>query len=170
MIARREITEILNEVDREYRKPRTTLRKSRYYSKLALIELCGWIEVTIDSIFEKQARRILSSSDLASFQNKLTNIFGFEYSSFRSLLIQLYGRQVTEKIEREIDPTVLQKMKASMKYLKPVRDVSAHTYIRKTAVMDAPSAIMGHFEDLYAGLEAFEVTLRKLNVVVKMRR
>jgi hypothetical protein len=49
MIIKGYIENTLKELDRLYNK-HTSLKKDIYYSKLAVIELCGWIEETCDAI------------------------------------------------------------------------------------------------------------------------
>ena len=61
MIAKSYITNSLNELDKLYNKA-ASQKKAIYFSKLALIELCGWIEETLDDIIQKHANRKLRNN------------------------------------------------------------------------------------------------------------
>ena len=56
MIARTYILDNLNKLDVRYRKA-ATLKDSLFYSKLAVLELCGWIEESMDDVILRCARR-----------------------------------------------------------------------------------------------------------------
>jgi hypothetical protein len=55
MITRSYITSSFKFLDRKYRKA-TTSKELFFYSKLAIFELCGWIEESMDDIILRCAR------------------------------------------------------------------------------------------------------------------
>ena len=59
MIARSYILTNLKTLDRKYNRA-TSTRDSLFYSKLAILELCGWIEESMDDIVLRCACRHLT--------------------------------------------------------------------------------------------------------------
>lgn len=57
MIVKGTIYKTLKDLDRLFTKE-TDPKKQLFYSKLALMELCGWIEVTMDNIVEGVYKKI----------------------------------------------------------------------------------------------------------------
>jgi len=141
-------------------------KNALFYSKLAILELCGWIEESMDDIVLKCAKRKLKNKpcfqELEIFVNK--KIHGFHYNNhFQSMLIQLIGRIQLEKIEKKIDPTAFHKFKSLLGQLKRSRDDEAHTHLKGvTRKIDAPSKTLKNFHNIYQGLICFENELRKL--------
>ena len=64
-----------------YTTPHALLRKRSLLSKLATLELCGWIEVSMDDIVIRMAKRLLSDPvDRATYESEFVNrVHGFDY-------------------------------------------------------------------------------------------
>ena len=60
MVNKGSISRNLRELDTRYNRKTRNLRDPLYYSKLALLELCGWIEVTMDGIVLDCAQKHLT--------------------------------------------------------------------------------------------------------------
>jgi len=146
-ISRTSIQRNLQSLDSLYNSA-TTPRKTLFYSKLAILELCGWIEETMDRMIRSCAKRTLrNQSNLESVEKIVVNTHGFEYNAhFRRMLIIVIGLHGVERIERHADPVKLQAMKSMLGTLKRPRDTAAHTHIVKvTTTMDAPSVTIRKF-------------------------
>ena len=96
-----------------------------FYSKLAILELCGWIEESMDDIAKSNANRYLKEKRNVDFIDdsiiKLTH--GFDYNNnFRIMLMQLVGIINIEKLEYKLDSTKFHIMKSTLGSLKDCRD------------------------------------------------
>lgn len=135
-----------------------------YYSKLALLELCGWIEISMDDIVLRCAKKKLREPNNIQFVNKsiIKRIHGFEYNQyFRVMLMQVIGIIALERIEKSINTSTFSLFQSTLNNLKTARDGHAHTYIKNiTIAIDAPSVTKGNFINVYNGLKAFEDKLR----------
>ena len=65
MIAYSYIENNLDQLDKRYVKSKTS-RDASYYSKLAILELCGWIEMSIDDCIVRSANRILKDTEIVN--------------------------------------------------------------------------------------------------------
>ncbi len=143
----------------------TAPQKSMFYAKLAILELCGWIEETMDRIVSSCAGRTLreQTNRKTVEDNTIRRTHGFEYNEhFRRMLIQVIGLRGVERMERRADATRLQALKSTLGALKPRRDVEAHTHlIAATRTIDAPSATLKNFQRVYDGLCEIDRVLRK---------
>ena len=162
MITKSYILENLKTLDRSYAKA-SSARKSLFYSKLAILELCGWIEESMDDVILRCARRHLKNNANVKFVRKeiVQRTYGFDYERhFRSMLIQLLGLINVEKIEKSVDQRKHIQLKATLKALKTVRDSEAHTHIKGvTRSINAPSATLNQFPALYDGLMEYDRTI-----------
>lgn len=59
----------LKSLNHKYNRSKTRADPA-YYSKLAIIELCGWIEISIDEMLEKHGK-ILSNKNLSDFKGQI---------------------------------------------------------------------------------------------------
>lgn len=146
----------------------TSAKKGLLYSKLAIIEFCGWIEMSMDDIVKRCATRNLSlPKNRKAVQNDIIDkTYGFEYERhFRKMLTHVVGLKNVEQIERRSDPMKLQRLKSALGALKQSRDSLAHTYLKDTAItLDAPSVTKARFTDVYDGLVELERVLATLQL------
>jgi len=164
MIAKTSIFQNLKRLNNLYNKSKN-VKQSLFFSKLAILELCGWIEESMDDIVHRFSMRNLRD---ASNKNYVENFiikrtYGFEYDRhFREMLISLIGIIYVEKLERKVNRTKFQNLKGTLESLKTYRDMEAHTHIKGiTKRLDAPSAIISKFFIIYDGLKDFEENLKK---------
>ena len=158
----------LRELNIRYNRRSRNLRDPLYYSKLSLIELCGWIEMTMDSIIMDCARaHMIDSQNLKYVEDAIVRkTYSFTYNShFRTMLIRVVGLVKVEELEGKFDPLKFHAMKSSLGNLKKQRDREAHTFIvDATQTVDAPSLIARHFENVYYGLNDIEKCVRRLSL------
>ena len=162
MIVKRQILVNLNALNRSYLKA-SSERESFFCSKLAILELCGWIEESMDDVVLRCAIRHLRKDANVNFVRKIIikRTYGFDYElNFRRMLIQLLGLINVEKIEKSVDQNKHIQLKATLKALKTVRDSEAHTHIKGvTRSINAPSATLNQFPALYDGLMEYDRTI-----------
>lgn len=167
MIAKSYIENNLKQLNRLYNDA-DTQKKELYYSKLAMLELCGWIEESMDDIAIKCANRILNERQNKTFvRDKVVKpIYGFEYKNhFRKMLMQVIGLVNIEKLERKVDPVKYARLISTLGTLKASRNGEAHTHIKGVArTIDAPSVTLHRFYLVYEGLKNFESELKAMNM------
>jgi len=141
-------------------------KEALFYSKLGILELCGWIEESMDDIVKNCGNRNLRNDDNLRFLEKeiIQKVHSFDYhNNFRKMLMQVIGLINLEKIESRVDQTKLGRMKATLNALKEQRDQVAHTHIKGiTLRIDAPSITKQRFVDVYEGLKNIEHELKRL--------
>ncbi len=168
MVNKTAIARNLRELHSRYNSRHRNSRDPLYYSKLYLIELCGWIEETMDSIV-----RDCSLSRLATANNRkhvesviVGRTYGFDYdTNFRNMLMRVLGLIKVEELESKLDQIKFDKMTFSLSTLQAQRNRAAHTYVKgATITVDAPSAVRGHFQNVYEGLKDIERCIRRLRI------
>ncbi|MBN1684692.1 MAG: hypothetical protein JW855_04585 [Gammaproteobacteria bacterium] len=141
-------------------------KETLFYSKLAILELCGWIEESMDEVVKKYAKRKLKNQSNIKFldDNIISRVHGFDYNDhFRKMLMQVVGIIKLEVIEKRLNQTKLDKMQAALRTLRNPRGELAHTHIKGTTLrIDSPSVIQQKFLDVYEGLKDIESKLKRL--------
>lgn len=164
MITRIYILDTLKMLDQKFKKS-TSQKESLFYSKLAILELCGWIEESMDDVVLRCARRHLKIRKNVNFLETeiVKRTSGFDYQNhFRRMLIQLIGLINVEKIEKIVDQNKRLKLMATLSALKKIRDSEAHTHIKGiTRNINAPSVTLNQFPALYGGLVEFDAVMRR---------
>jgi hypothetical protein len=164
MIAYSYIETNLDALDKSYLSSKSNKSKM-YLSKVATLELCGWIEVSIDDSIPRCSNRILKTKKSKdSVEDKVKNTYGFEYEKhFRSLITLLIGHFGFERIEKGIDAQIVANFKSELGNLKVARNSLAHTYTRGvTPHYDAPSVTKNRYQKVRAGLSEYDRMLRLL--------
>jgi hypothetical protein len=143
-------------------------RKGLYFAKLAILEVCGWIEESMDNIVLLYANRHLSDVQNTNYTRTeiIKRTTSFEYDRhFRLMLMRILGIIGLEKLEMRFDTTKFTNMRSSLSLLKQSRDQQAHTHIKGTTmVIDAPSVTERHFQNVYIGLKHIESLIRKVKI------
>ena len=168
MVNKATIVRNLSELDSRYNRRSHNPRDPLYFSKLALIELCGWIEVTMDGIIWDCARKhVRDPNNLKHVEDRvIQRTYSFTYNDhFRGMLTSVIGLANVERLERSFNPVKFDLMKSSLGTLKEERNRAAHTHIANaTQSLSAPSAIWAHFRYVYDGLKDVERCLRGLSI------
>lgn len=173
------ISDSLKRLNRLYQKIRDP-EVNLYCAKIAVIELCGWTEQTIDRMSLDLAKICLSSNrERTDYEKKVVEkTFGFEYEKhFKEMFVQIIGRKGFSEMEDYLDtkyPQVFQNFKSSIGALKPIRNQAAHTSIHQVSPSNkpansiaAPSSTLRHFENIRIGLFLIEKELKKRYVEFK---
>lgn len=167
MISRTEIFNNLKSLDVKYRKTSSS-KDTLFFSKLALLELCGWIEESMDDIVLRCANRKLKESQNKKFviDGVTGPVYGFEYKKhFRKMLIQLIGIINVERLEIKVDALKRDSLKSELGNLKEMRNKMAHTHIKGiTTHIDSPSITIRRFNVVYDGLKDFELIIRGMKL------
>lgn len=164
MIARSYISRNLDLINRSYLKA-SSQREAFFFSKLAILELCGWIEESMDDLVMRCAIRHLREPTNREYCKRdfVDRTYGFDYQkNFRFMLIRLLGLINVETIEARVDPTKLDSMTAALASLKGQRNTEAHTHLKGTIrTINAPSVTIAQLQPLYDGLREFDRVVRR---------
>jgi hypothetical protein len=136
------------------------------YAKLGVLELCGWIEESMDKIVIEASQRSLASQSHRSYIEKqiVKSVHGFEYDKhFKKMLIGVIGLKGVQEMEAQVDHALFDPMCGALNTLKPNRDSHSHTYLKGTTmVIDAPSVSIQHCQTIFKGLRDVENVLHRI--------
>jgi hypothetical protein len=162
MIAFSYIERNLKSLDARYNQSKS-IQDANFASKLAILELCGWIEESMDDCILRASIRVLRKPKSRAFvQDKVKRNFGFEYDRhFKSMIIALVGVWGYEKISKGITPATYISFSSELDTLKVTRNSLAHTYTKGVTVQyDAPSVTLARLKILKSGFQAYDSALR----------
>jgi len=167
MYAKTYIETTLKELDQLYNQA-TSQKKTIYFSKLALIELCGWIEESVDDILLRHStRRLKVVSNREYYREKVVEPnYGFQYKkNIRPMLIGAIGIVGVEKFEKKLEKkSQVTLLKTYLGNLREDRNQAAHTHLKGiTRRYNAPSHVIGDYRRISTVLDNFDVELRKIN-------
>lgn len=165
MISKSYIKQTLQDLDALYNKA-SSQKKAIYFSKLAVIELCGWIEETLDDIVLRHSVRSLKDAQNKTFyKDEIVGCtYGMKYKKhIRPMLISLLGLIGVEALEKELEKTSqITLLKSNLGNLIRVRNEAAHTHLKGvTRTYNAPSRTIGDFYRICVFLESIDNYLRK---------
>lgn len=164
MIQRATIDSNLVEIDRQYTAA-TSPQMATLLSKLAILDLCGWIEEAMDDVVKGCVTRKLNQQDgnyVTGEVIRKNSSFHYEYH-FRKLLAHIIGLHGVEVAESAADQSKLVLLASTLNSLVMIRNSLAHTHIQgATLRLDAPSVTMLRCRDVHDGLTDFENTLIRL--------
>ncbi len=168
MIKKNDISQNLKELNVLYNNASTN-KKKRFYSKLAVLELCGWLEDSMDKIvLDYCNKKICNTDNVDDFNIKVKNTYGFNYKdNFRPLIISLIGFKGIEKLETHIGQPNIDKLKSLLGTWKKHRNNLAHSYtnIKGTTpnISVTPSIAIDGFNNIYPILNNIEKQIKKIH-------
>jgi hypothetical protein len=163
MVIKKYIQETIKKLDRHYNS--TPTAEATFYSKLAIIELCGWIEFSMDNIAEGFATKKLKTTPYKDiFKSLKDKNYGFEYKgNFRKMLYQTIGLHNMEKIETRMNRSgAITILEAELNILKSLRNDAAHTYIDATKTYQSPSVTKAQLDKVYPILKEFSLLIKRV--------
>lgn len=162
MITKAHIEKSLKALNREFIQSKKL--DPQYFCKLATLELCGWIEISMDDILLSTANRLIKDvKEVARFEKEVVRRnSGFQYEwHFKNMAVHLVGVVGWKKLENKINRTKLVTLKIELENLKNIRDSLAHTYMDgKRPSIDAPSVQIVRYNKIYIGLKDVEYHFR----------
>jgi hypothetical protein len=165
MILRKEIYPKLERVNALYLGSSTSISDQIFYSKGSLIELCGWIEDSLDLIAMRAVKGLIVTASYTQIATSIVgNVYGFDYKKyFRPLMISMIGVFDMENIENKLGAEISQ-LTAILDRLKKYRGAAAHSL--KTPSLgpySSPSIIIQDFKVIYPILVKLYSTVIKYN-------
>lgn len=166
MIPKEPIETLMGELEILYDAPADSTHKD-LYSKLALIELCGWLEISMDKIVgDYSTTHLVEPKNQDDFKDKIiAKTYGCDYKShLRPMIINLIGLKGIEKLEDYLKAEGdFQILVVQLGSLWKLRNPAAHTTIvGVTTSYQAPSAMKKYLDSLHPILTKLEVELMKL--------
>jgi hypothetical protein len=164
-IVKKHIISTLDKLDKLYSTAPTA--EAVYYSKLAVIEGCGWIELSMDYIAQDYAKKKLRLKTVP-FQDMFKSVvggnYGFQYKdNFRRMLIATVGLRNMEIVETRVNRNGnIDLLKTQLNNLLLDRNDASHTYIDATKTYPAPSLIKGQIQVIYPILKEINKEIQNL--------
>lgn len=154
----------LNHLVDRYDSEEATSKDQYLYAKLAVIEVCGWIEECMDDmVLDMSDRHIRRPRNVRIVQQEVNRIHGFRYNAhFRRLLTWIAGSVNVEKLEARLDPAKFQRLISELDSLATVRNQLAHTHTSFSPNfpnVEAPLRIRQRFDGVLSGLQDIETEL-----------
>jgi hypothetical protein len=138
-------------------------RKLQFFSKLAIIEVCTWIEATQDTMLKQLIQDEINKKNREDTEKMIENNYGFSYNkNFRKMLLNIIGIIELEKIETRLEESrgTLQRLRTELGNFKTVRDRATHTHIRDvTERYDAVVVTKSRFNNLVSLLRLLDQEL-----------
>lgn len=164
MIDERDIFQSLNELNAAYNNP---LSINAYFcSKLAIIELCGWVEISLDTLLQDYALiNIHNELSHKLAEQYIKKVHSFNYNKhFQPLLVQFIGLVNLEKFLKGIDASTHQASVSELETLLTRRNSLAHTYVQgTTTTIDAPSVTIARFKKILSAFQNYESVLKDIH-------
>ena len=124
------VTATLQQLDTWFREPTQGSDRPKLLSKLAVLELCGWIEGEFDRLALVAESGRLNDADWVR-SNVISKTYGFKYEDhWRPMLARIVGEVFARKIEAKMEydfPGELEQMRSLLGTLWRIRCDFAHT-------------------------------------------
>ena len=162
MIDNTEIQNTINELNIEYNKHSST-KNDILYSKLAIMEFCGWIEQSFDKIlFDYLDRKSIGTIHMEYATAIIKSVYSFKYNDIKKLLVNILGIKNLEIIENTISSDLYQ-LEQILCNFKAKRDIAAHTHTNGiTQTFDTPSIVLNNLNQLFPIMQKLEQEVQKL--------
>lgn len=155
----------LAHLDTEYAAT-TDVTMNILYSKLAVIEFCGWIEVSIDTLAKDYLNNsILDQSLKAKVESFIKGHYGFNYErNVLPIICSAIGASNWENIIDRCPSSDFANFLTILGNYKNMRDSAAHTnvVIGVTMTYHAPSVVLNDYNRIKPAIQLFESEIAKL--------
>jgi predicted Fe-Mo cluster-binding NifX family protein len=154
---------VLVEIARWYEESANHATKPSLLSKLALIELCSWVEHELDDRVRAVALSCICNSDWVE-KNVIKDNYGFLYKkNFRAMLCKVIGESGVSAFEarfEDVYPGELERLESLLAALSKKRNEHAHNsfpaQIARQMTFDAPSWTIAQHQSLQKLLSTWD--------------
>lgn len=166
MIAKTEIESTLKRLQNQYAATDASAKQRHLVSKLAILELSGWAEQSIEKMvlqdFNRRTR--YSSAYKKQHSKRVKRNHGIETEAhFETLIMATIGYAGLGQLEKKCNQSKFKNLTAAMTNLHWSRCKLAHDYFRySVGGIDAPSKTINTFKKIYEGLLDVQVNLKEL--------
>lgn len=131
------------------------------YSKIAIIELGGWVEEVRDYFAEKLLNKLFMNLEFDTPSNIIGRVSGFDYPYFKDQVFQvLVGMHGVAEIESRLDIDTHVNLKSNLGTLWAKRNCCAHRSLDGTMEkIQAPSTTIKQFNHIKKGLDDIDKSL-----------
>jgi len=164
MIDKAKIEGTVNDLNAKYNNKSSTNDDMLLYSKLAVMEFCGWIEESFDLILREYMTKVNIDNANIDFINKniIRPFSSFEYQKLKFLLLSMFGIKNIQTIETAIG-TDFEKFKSILGTFQDKRNKIAHTFISGTQQqIAAPSEVLTNLTNLFPIMQKLETEVNRL--------
>jgi hypothetical protein len=157
----------LNELNAWFNEPGLSLDRTNLLSKLATIELCGWLEEEFDRLIRIVANGRISDANWVE-TDVIGNTYGFVYAKhWRAMLCKVVGEVFARRVEAAMDaahPADIQQLKSLLGQLWKDRCSFAHADLNTNRAntqltFNAPSMAISHYNQLKLILGRYEAVM-----------
>lgn len=156
----------LQALDAWFKEPTTSLDRPKLLSKLALLELCGWLEVEFDRLIRLVEIGRLNDAPWVE-KNIIERTNGFAYGNhWRPMLCKIVGEVFARRVEQAMEaahPSELDQLKSILGQLWVERCSFAHadinTNVAAQQTFNAPSWTISLHTNLKGILGRYEAVL-----------
>jgi len=161
------IAETLKELDIWFKEPGLSLDRLNLLSKLATIELCGWLEGEFDRLIRSVANGRISDIQWVE-TNVINNTYGFSYEKhWRPMLCKVVGEVFAARVESKINlsnPADINHLKSLLGQLWKDRCRFAHADLSANRAdtqltFNAPSVAISHYNQLKIIINRYEIAM-----------
>lgn len=160
------VTSTLQALEVWYKEPSGNLDRPKLLSKLAILELCGWLEVEFDRLIRLVEVGRLNDPDWIN-KNVIEKTNGFSYNGhWRPMLCKVVGEVFARRVEQAMEtahPAELDQLKSLLGQLWKDRCSFAHadmnTNIAAQQTFNAPSWTINQHAKLVQLLGRYEQAL-----------
>lgn len=136
------------------------------YSKLSVLELCGWIETSIDIILNDYVNlHIVNKDNKDKIQNIINTTYGFTFDNHLfPLFSSVIGINNLENVLDLIAPTDLLNLMSITKTYSKMRNTAAHTDTPNgtTRTYNSPSIVLNDYMKIKGAIKTLEDEVQKL--------
>lgn len=161
-----QIEDSLKELDRWFNELPGGTERPKFLSKLATLELCGWLEHRMDTMVLSAGT--LTGLDADWVQSKvLKDNHGFTYQAhLRRMLAQVVGESGIAHLEvtfEQASPGKLEQLKGNLTTLSTSRGMLAHTHtgaqLARQQTINSPSWSLNQLRVISKLLDQFEASV-----------
>lgn len=164
------IENTLKLLDREYNNAQNSSQVDSQmpvlFSKLAILELCGWIEVSVDNVlFEYVNNTVVKEENKKIIRERIAVNYGFKFkTNLQPLFCSVFGIKNYEDIIGALSDQELANMQTTLGNLAKLRDIAAHnnTEVGITPTYNAPSQTITDYKKIKPAFEIIEKEIQKL--------
>ena len=142
------------------------------FSKLAILELCGWIEVSVDKVLCDYVDNNVTKEENRKFIKKtIDRNYGFKFDThLQPLFCSVFGIKNCETIFGSLSEQEMASMKTTLGVCAEKRNIAAHKYteVGITLTYSAPSEVKSYYQQLKPAFEKIEKAIQNLGDVSEM--
>lgn len=164
MVNQADILRNLQRLDLEYNNSISDNQMTLFFSKLAVMELCGWIEESLDTILKDYIDAHIVDSQCKKIINqfiKQNHGFDFETNTYKTFSIVL-GANNWENVLDTLNCVERSNFENLLHQYSVLRNKTAHTQIGVTINYMAPSQVIVDYNNLLSPILKIESEVRNL--------